>query len=297
MKLKIPILKRYKHDEFKKIGVRDGRVDAATLKEIAANTSRLIRRGLLLPDLRETHAGNMLSDESLGWVNEVIYEPPGLVTAVVELTETGARKVKGKLLRWVSAGLRRDFNDGAGSILPGPYLDHVAALGRTRPRINGLTDLATLTPEPEEGGIGASAVLSLPAQGYPHRGTIAVFSELTAQPGAASLPGPVAMFAEIGLKREDFDHQASDAQASQRVARGVRAVMAEDSSLDFGAAFREAKRRTIPASERETVTVAEFSEQASQPEFGRKAFRIMKRKGWTYPQLVEEVKRSGQVTG
>jgi hypothetical protein len=145
MRLEIPILPLFRHDEMKKVLIPNGEVTEAVLQEIASNTNRLIELGQHRPDHRETHGGSILSDEALGWSDRLTVKDGQLVSET-DVTPKGAEKKTGKLLRWVSAGIRRDFDLGDGKKLPGLYLDHVAWLGRTRPKIKGLVDISALQP-------------------------------------------------------------------------------------------------------------------------------------------------------
>ena len=142
MKIKIPIFRRFKHDELKKVRIPDGNATDAVLSEIVSNTRELKRLGLHTPDVRSTHDGDPQTDDALGWV-EAAELSEGTIHGTIDLTPLGEAKKQGKLLRWVSSSIRRDFSEGDRVIVPGLYLDHVAFLGRTRPRIKGLADIST----------------------------------------------------------------------------------------------------------------------------------------------------------
>jgi hypothetical protein len=271
-----------------------GTFDIRKLRRAVENTNRLIAQGVFIPPIK---LGHQDTGDASGWFKS-LREAGGVVYA--KLTDISADlkdRIARKVRRFVSAEIAHEFSpDGQLGKSIGPAFTGLAILGAERPQLKGLIDLATLTV-PSGAQFAEARRAGILADGIRTTSTATVYFAELAQPGAASLPGPAALFAEIGLKRSDFDHQASDAQASQRVARGVRAVMAEDPSLDHGAAFSEAKRRTIPLSERETVTLAEFSEAYDDRDVTARIGRIMKRSGIHYREFVEHVKATGKVTG
>ncbi|HUF09745.1 MAG TPA: hypothetical protein VMO47_10510 [Rhodothermales bacterium] len=270
-----------------------GNFDIRKVRRAVENTNRLIAQGVFFPPVKLGHEDK---GDASGWFKS-LREAGGVVYA--KLTDISADlkdRIARKVRRFVSAEIAHEFSpDGQLGKSVGPAFTGLAILGAERPQVKGLIDLATLTVPSAAPEFAEARRAGIVADGIRTTATgTAYFAELG--PPAASLPGPTAMFAEIGLKREDFNHLASDAQASQRVTTAVRMVMTEQ-GLDYGAAFREARRRMIPASEHETLSVAEFAEVYSNGEAAQKVYRIMSRSGLSYSQIAAQVKQAGKVTG
>jgi hypothetical protein len=212
----VPVFRPFTHPELKKVKLAEGICTKKEVEEMIKNTNFLIAKGLHVPGYRLSHEGREdrpeMKGRAIGWVEELKIGEDGRAIGYSDFTEIGKSLIRGKEVRWVSSGIRRDFRltgEPDGPVLPGLYLDHVAVLGDENPAVKGLVDLSRV--ELSEGTVVRPGTEQFSIN--ERDGEVCYFAEISSfkkeinMPAETQQPDFTAMFKELNIKVDGLNEK------------------------------------------------------------------------------------------